>query len=269
MSNQILEYFRKHKSIIEENLQLCEDPLDTEAIHNLRLSIKRLRVVLRLASMIDRNSFDVSIQKKEINKLFKRSGRLRDIQVTRQLLIDFENPALEPIIERFGQREATQRLKFEQRLEVFDEDVLNDLEGELTKALGGISPQAILQAGLHLLTEMEIELHEIFHGSTREKRMHEIRTRLKDINYLNNIFDDQIPIQDQLNISVERLRELGEIAGSWHDCLNLEFKLEKFVRKQPEPNNAESFQSIISELRSKKQELYQEYVCILLNELKI
>jgi CHAD domain-containing protein len=269
MSARVLEYFWKHKNIIEENLHLCEDPLDIEAIHNLRLSVKRIRVVERLSGMINPESFDTCIQFKEINKLFRRSGSLRDIQVTRQLLIDFQNPVLKPVIERFKHRESKQRKKFENALEIFKPEVLDDLGSDLAIALEEVSPKAVLQAGLHLLSEMEIEVHELFHGGTKEKRLHRIRTRLKDMNYLNNIFDGGLPIEDQLNISAERLRELGEIAGSWHDFLNLESKLGKFICKHPGDINTESLKDIISELKIKKQELYQEYVCILMNEMKV
>lgn len=267
MSNPILTYFQKHRQIIEENLLLCRNPLDIEAIHNLRLSVKRIRVVLRLTAMIKPGSFYVSTQVIEINKLFKQSGKLRDIQVTRQLLFEENQQELKPLLANIDRREAKQRGKFEQALEAFKPDTFSEIEKHLGNALEGISAQASLFAGLQLLSNMELDVHEIFHGSTKEKRLHNIRTKLKDINYLNNIFEGGLPVEDQMRISVDRLRELGEIAGSWHDSLNLEKKIKKFIRKHPE--NSEVLQVAIKELSTRKQGLSQEYVCILLNEMKV
>jgi len=264
----ILTYFRKHKQLIEENLSLCADPQDIEAVHNLRLSIKRLRVLARLTELID-PKFDAKAKLRETNKLFKRAGRIRDIQITSQLFIDYQNQALDPVIERLRQREEKQRLRFDQALSIFNKEVLNDFESRLTEVLKGKSIQYNLGMGQALLSDWEIEVHELFHGNTKEKRMHDIRTRLKDINYLNNIFDDQLPVREQLNISIERLKELGEIAGTWHDDLNLETELGKFMRKHPDLASIESLKEIISEIRVKKQGLYQEYSCILMNEMKV
>ena len=267
MSHQILDYFRKHRQLIEENLVLSEDPSNTEAIHNLRLSIKRLRVVAWLTSIISEPTFNSGEKLLEVNKLFKRSGRLRDIQVIKQLMIGFDRTELHPVIESFIHRESKQRLKFEQVLKIFDQSCLDDFEKGLTDSLQGKSTHQIMYAGLSLLTNMEIELHELYHGSADEERLHHIRTRLKSINYLNNIFEDRLPIQDQLNISIERLQETGEIAGTWHDCLNLEGKLERYINKNPDA--ADSLQPFITDLKTRKQGLFQEYICILLNELKI
>jgi CHAD domain-containing protein len=267
MSNPILTYFQKHRQIIEENLRLCRDPLDIEAIHNLRLSVKRIRVVIRLTAMIKPGSFYVSTQVIEINKLFKQSGRLRDTQVTRQLLVEEHKQGFELLLANLDRREAKQRKNFEQVLEVFNPETFGEIETHLSNGLEGVSAQASLFAGLQLLTNMELDVHEIFHGSTKEKRLHDIRTKLKDINYLNNIFEGRLPVEDQMRIPVERLRELGEIAGSWHDSLNLEKNLKKFIRKHPE--NSEVLQTAVKELSARKQGLSQEYVCILLNEMKV
>ncbi|MCK4569173.1 MAG: CHAD domain-containing protein [Bacteroidales bacterium] len=269
MPAYILAYFQKHKSLIEENLNLCNDPGDVEAIHNLRLSIKRIRVVGRLADLLSNNTFDTKSTSGGISKLFKRAGRLRDVQVIGQLLVDFQNKDLDPVIEMFTRRETKQRLKFEQALAAFRKDTLENYEENLVNVLNSTSSRQALMAGQKLLSALEIEIHELFHGSTHEKRLHDIRTRLKDINYLNNIFDEQLPVQEQLHISVERLRELGELAGSWHDHLNLEKKIRKFIRKSPSEKSTGSLSDIVVELKQKKQELYQEYVCILINEVKI
>jgi len=267
MAQRIHTYFTKHKQIIEENLLLCEDPEDIEAIHNLRLSVKRIRVVGRLADMISDNDFDSKARLRGINKLFKSSGRLRDVQVTQPLMANLSSTALTPVIERLNRNEKKRRLKFENALASFNHADLDIFETGLKEALNGVSDKYAMQVGLTLLYQLEIEVHELFHGNAKEKRLHDIRTRLKDINYLNNIFDQELPILEQLNISLERLKELGEIAGAWHDSLNLQIKLQKFIKKHPE--HVAALQGNIDGLISRKQELSQEYSCILINEMRI
>jgi CHAD domain-containing protein len=267
MAERIIEYFRKHRQLIDENIELSKDPEDIEAIHNMRLSIKRLRVVARLAEMISEGGFSAKESLKKVNKLFKNSGRLRDIQVTKMLLLDQDHPELNAVVASFSGREAKQRIKYETALKNFDTSSLDEFGTGLKKVLNNTKERQILLSAYILLSGLEMAIHELFHGSEHEKRMHGIRTRLKDIIYLNNIFDDELPISDQLNISIERLRELGEIAGSWHDCLNLELKLGKYIKKNP--SDAASLQPIVKEIVNRKNGLYQEYSCILINEMKI
>jgi CHAD domain-containing protein len=267
MAERIIEYFKKHRLLVEENFELSKDPNDIEAIHNMRLSIKRLRVLARLANMIDDGSFSAKERLEKINKLFKDSGRLRDAQLTRILLQELDHPELSAVIASFSAREAKQRAKYETALENFDNSCFDEFEAGLEKVLNNSNERQVMQAVYLLLSGLEMTIHELFHGSEHEKRMHEIRTRLKDIIYLNNIFDDELPISDQLNISIERLREVGELAGSWHDCLNLELKLGTYIGEMP--SEAVSLQPIVTEIVARKNSLYQEYSCILINEMRI
>ncbi len=269
MPAYILTYFQKHQSIIEENLLLCRDPEDVEAIHNFRLSVKRLRVLARLSDLMSDDVFDAKGSLREINKLFKRSGRLRDLQVTGQLMIDQQYEGLDPVIKLFDRRIAGQRVKFEKALDVFGKESLDEFERKLKELLQNVSEKQAIACGHILLASLESDIHLLFHGSTKEKRLHNIRTKLKDVIYLSNIFDERLPVQEYIHISIERLRELGELAGAWHDSLNLEVNLEKYLRKHPDTGNINSLQEFMQELKVKKQGLSQEYVCILMNEMKV
>ena len=269
MPERILTYYQKHRQLVEEYLIGCNDPQNVEAIHQMRLSIKRIRVVGKLADQLTNYSFNAQHSFTALNKFFKSSGRLRDIQVTKQLLVDLQDSHLELVIEKFEKREVKQRAIFEESLEQFDHTTFNDIELRLKGYLAELEPKFVLAGAILLLSQYIYDIRELFHGSNKEKRMHEIRTCLKDINYLNNIFDGQLGIEAYLNISAERLRELGEFAGRWHDHLNLERTLKKFIRKNPESPQRESIHASVEKLRMNKNNLEQEYSCILQNEMKI
>jgi CHAD domain-containing protein len=267
MNDRIVEYYRKHRILIEENLQLSRDPKDVEAIHNMRLSIKRMRVVADLADRISEGKFKSKQQLTDINKLFKSAGRLRDIQVGIQLLAEFDKEKLVKVIDSFETKELKQRRKYDDVLGEFDPGVLAGFEDELIRHTGNADEKLIMFAGLSMLSELELSIHQTYHASGDEKRLHRIRRKLKDINYLNNIYDEALPVAEQLNIDLEKLRNLGEIAGSWHDALVLESILGKHIAKYPDESNA--IVEVLSEVNSRKKELYQEYTCTLINEMKI
>jgi CHAD domain-containing protein len=268
----ILDYYGKHRVLIEENLLLSADPENPEAIHNLRLSIKRLRVLGKLVENLSQGAFKAKDSLHEINRLFKSAGRLRDIQVLKILVegLPGNSPAnISDFHSYLQRRENKQRVKFDHALASYNKDNPGNLEQELALALQDISDAAALQGGQILLSDLIHNIRELYHARNDEKRMHSIRTRLKEINYLNNIFNDAYRLEEQLHISPERLKEVGELAGAWHDCLNLESRLMRFFSKNAETNASSEREHIITELRQKKEGLLQEYVCILLNEMKI
>jgi len=267
MAEQIIDYFRRHRQVIEENLELSRDPNDIEAIHNLRLSIKRMRVVAKLAEILSRGKFDMKQQMKDIRKLFRRAGRLRDMQVALQLLKEYDNDGLQSVIDHIEGRELKQRRKYEEVLSGFDPGILDRFEENLIASTAGVDKKVLTHAGFTMLSDLEFDIHRIYHSSKEEKRLHRIRRRLKDINYLNNIFAESLPIADHLNISVEKLRELGEVAGTWHDCLTLESILGKAIAK--DPDSSDHIVQVLTNVNLKKKGLHDEYVCILLNEMKV
>ena len=270
MSQQIIEYYGKHRALIRENLVLCLDPQDTEAVHNLRLSIKRLRVVARTCDVLSLQEFDATASLSDINRLFKKAGRLRDIQVLRFLArtLAEEHGSIYPgFDDELLRQEKKRREKFEAELSVFRQETLEETGTRIARFTGHIPQQKALAGAEELLAAYLRECRQLFHGKVDEERLHDIRARLKNINYLNNIFDDMLPVEDYLHINAERLRETGELAGAWHDHLILLQKMEKYGRKTGKRENQETAERTMAALQTKKDELCREYTCILTMEI--
>ena len=147
MSNRILQYYQKHKNLVRENLNKSRDPLDIEAIHDMRLSIKRIRVVAKLAVEISNNAFNTETSLSELNKFFKASGRLRDIQVTKSLLLNLHESSIDPIIEQFNRSEDKQRKKYEGSMSSFRTEMLDEIELKLSNTFKEFSDKYLLMAG--------------------------------------------------------------------------------------------------------------------------
>lgn len=269
MSEQLLAYYRKHRQIVEEKLHASHDAGDVEAIHDFRTSIKRIRVVARLTDHLCDGAFDEQQSLSELNALFRASGKLRDVQVTKYLLNNLHDHDVDPISRIFDQRELKQRYKFEASLQAFPWQVFDRIEERLMETLDTCNASEVKSAAIALLEDYLHIISILFHGDEDEKRMHKIRTKLKDINYLNNIFDEQLPVMDYIYITLDRLRELGELAGLWHDHFNLESKLGKYIAIDSDTLHREALQEIKFRLKEKKEELFQEYCCILVNEMKV
>ncbi len=70
------------------------------------------------------------------------------------------------------------------------------------------------------LAGQKASLSGIINQRPNNKRIHETRTILKQIYYLYDIMTDILGIDKLLNLDKERLREIEQYLGSWHDLVN-------------------------------------------------
>ena len=81
------EYYLHLHQTIEHYLNLCLSHPEEELVHQLRLSIKKLRAFNKLAEQVCLTETDEHIHlKSSINQFYKTAGQLRDTQVQLQLL---------------------------------------------------------------------------------------------------------------------------------------------------------------------------------------
>lgn len=268
MSISVLPYFKKHRNIIEQNILLSEDPDNIEAIHDLRLSIKRLRVVVQFCATLDQSYPGDMPGTQELNAFFRRAGKLRDVQVIRALLADYDPGLVQALLEKLGQKEKRQRKKYEKSVRSFRLECLDEMERAIRDQLSPLPLKKGLAGAVSLLSMMMEDIRESFHASKREKRFHDIRRQIKNMVYLNNMFDDQIPLSETTCIAADRLRELGTLAGNWHDHLIMQGEISSYIREHKDAR-ADKLQPFVEEIRLHKARLQQEYACILMNEMKI
>ena len=83
----ISEYYIHLQHAVYRHLELCLGQAEKEAIHRLRLSIKKLNAFNKLAEHLCLADFETHFQNtKKIRRLYALAGQLRDTQVQLHLL---------------------------------------------------------------------------------------------------------------------------------------------------------------------------------------
>ena len=78
----IHEYYMQQHRNIEYYLEQCAEKAEAELVHELRLSIKKLRAFHKLAGpLCPEDTDDLIHVKRRVRKLFRIAGELRDTQV--------------------------------------------------------------------------------------------------------------------------------------------------------------------------------------------
>ncbi len=117
LARQIRELGKK----LADTLPRVRRATDDEAIHDMRVAIRRLRVILKLARPVF-GRFHVDLIRASLTRVHRASGALRDEEVLEETLtdLDLKSKELTSWIARRARREKSLRAIVEQRLRAGD-----------------------------------------------------------------------------------------------------------------------------------------------------
>lgn len=220
-----------------------EDPEDTEALHDFRVALRRLRSCLRAYEGPLTGSVPRKLARR-LKRLARATGAGRDAEVQIEWLRDKAKLLgayhrtgyawlLELLEERkrrgyedvharvaedFGDLEAALR----RRLSVYRAEVHLDREAPrhtLGEAAAAILEQHVEELGDHLAR---------VHGAEDEEQAHEARIAAKRLRYLIEPLADELPSGKAV---IKRLKGLQELLGELHDAHVLETELAAVVER--------------------------------------
>lgn len=224
MHDDLLDYFQKHQQHLEHYLALCFEDPEPEMVHQLRVSIKRLRAVLHFTGEVTGNE-EISAKKqgKSLRKLFKAAGILRDIQVQLKLIPEYESDL------NFKFRLYLSYLKKLEKQSVknfnaFIEEAkpihkLTSRRELIEKSLALLSPEEIRSRAEALIGARCSNIQQMLGTRPDDKKLHEMRTIIKQMRYILSVMRKSSPEDSEAKVSLANLSELEELLGKWHDVV--------------------------------------------------
>lgn len=210
--NLIVSNWNKQQSVFLDNLREIRKKPTKKTIHDLRVSIKKLRCFLRLSELISGQKW--KDQFTTIKTLFKTSGKLRDFELSITLLSTYtkkENLQLTSLIKYLKVNKSLTSQWAKKAALAFNEEQLQILSGILYSSVAEISD--------HEMMSKIKEMTELFLKKIRQlandfnKNLHEIRKILKEIYYWLN----SCPVNPISNLEIKVLEEILHDLGSWQD----------------------------------------------------
>jgi CHAD domain-containing protein len=214
------------------NVALAKLELDApaKAVHRLRTTVRRIQTLI--------NSGDLQLRGKErqalrdLEKMRKRAGKVRDLDVQLGLLRALGNRSAEQDRRALGQALLDKRVKKAKRLEAAARGIVESkFASHLRDALRHGSPASDQEK--NPLTQAEGELQQLAtgfqaHPQLSRKQLHRMRIRLKMIRYLAEVSPDS----DAREKFVDQLKSVQTILGEWRDWELLEKTAEKLFAER-------------------------------------
>jgi CHAD domain-containing protein len=214
-------YYGNLQRIVEENYNLAVRFADVEGVHDMRVGIKRLRAYFNLIEWIN-PVFQAKQNLKPIRRLFKASGKVRDIHVQQELVRRWASELDLEMSEYYNflkQKETEERKRFADfAKKKFDLKVFQSNWTLIQNVLSFISTEYIQFKSEE---RFNAQIKELVKFKEKENFIeddyHAIRILSKEMRYTVEVLQTCFPpknIWTQLN---ETLRKVHQALGRWHD----------------------------------------------------
>src|SRR5215471_14776845 len=228
---------------------------DADAVHDLRVAIRRCRSVAAVMEEVDPDPTWEQMRRVP-RKLFRKLGELRDAQVmdewVKQLAPDHD-PVRNQLHAAFHAREQELRDAALHAAEKFDDKGWQHLEAKLRKRARFVRPQSLAAQCLAVERFEEAkDLHTRAQRTDRPKAWHELRIGLKRLRYT---VDYLLP--EQYVLWSSQLKRLQDLLGEAHDLDVLVTTVTK-IGSDTQPDLLNAWTERLRKERSQKLDTYRQ-----------
>jgi len=232
----VYEYYLHQLRNCESYIEQCKVHAEPELVHQLRLSIKKLRAFSKLATRLDLPGTEDYRQLIEgVKKLFKLAGQIRDTQVQIYMLADCKEQtgvSYTLFHSWLLRREKTKisqlcKNKYKSTYEVNSGSTGNSMDSKISHP----DTARVFSIATLLLDEMYQSAQKLATGNIKDEHLHDIRKIAKQMRYILTILTGIYPDFQFQRITLEALKGIENAVGNWHDNLvRIEF-INRFLRK--------------------------------------
>jgi CHAD domain-containing protein len=275
MQNRLIDYLSKQCGLFQKNFNLVISDFDEDAIHDMRVAIKRIRAVFLLTERLIPGEFDALAEEGEMRRLFRLSGRMRDAQVQQLLL----STAAQDIGSTFGEyqtylqtTESKAVKKFKKFLKEYDaEDDLKQKHEKVADLISKSGPEQVRLQIVQFVDELLMTAGKMHSDYEHDENLHEIRRKLKQCHYLLSVFNQRDPDLPQLKTTLKKLDKVNELLGNWHDQLVAMEMLDRFLEEFRKKGEAGENRYLLlrSNLAENRYLLYNKVVSYFTEKLNI
>ena len=231
----IVRFYRKRTASFLVNVYKAGITGSSRDIHRARLDVKKIFAIADLLRIVRSKKEKDPGYEKIFKKLYRASGRIREIQVNQVLLVgaEFAGHDLSLFSKDLERQEKELTNEFLRVIRKFDEKKLSSLEKRIIKEVGKITPR-ILQHKTNRYIEAKTSISmELLEKAEGQDHVHEVRQHIKELStVLTLIFT--IKPSGSLEKVINGLNKSEMMIGDWHDKVILAGSLSAFLEQNPD-----------------------------------
>ncbi len=263
MTNHLKEYFDKQYLRFVNLYNGYIKNYDIEEIHDMRLCMKKIKAFLLFIETIGPDSISTKALLVNFKKLYKKAGIIRDIQIQKEIAVQFEKEyesSFTEYINYLNKKEKKAIRAFENKKGIYDpaSDFVY-LQEEINKVLDKQSEESFLKNGESSFLKNHAEIKRLIKGKLSTKRMHTVRIKLKQFSYMLKLWQSKESDRNIFPFERQELQEIESKLGRWHDLVVAQDFLNNFFDTSPNEEDISLHYAILSvRIRNKQASLLKE-----------
>lgn len=212
----IITYFQSQQTQFRLNFEPAFVLLNEDAIHDMRVSIKRLRLLYRFLDFFADKQFCAKRKANMLIDVFKLSGSLRDTQIGLTVVEKFQDylqTDYHIVKENLQQEKKILSTYFKKNQGQFEQIEINRLFFLSETNLKIIVDFPALQQTFDIYKEISLQKLAVL-LMLPQVNFHTVRKKVKSLTYLTEI--EQIQ-QTGPSQNLLLLKLMGKLLGEWHD----------------------------------------------------
>jgi CHAD domain-containing protein len=212
------DYFTERLEVIFHNYELFSKHTRAENIHKVRVALKKIRALMYL----QKKTLGISDERTEklIRKLFGQAGKIRDAQVSAELMKKYKS-GNQHFFSDQKKTVAKESKELVRTVNRHTDELIKSCDRQW-KSLKKIPGKKIET----LNTKMIGKLRPVFMPRLQLSRLHESRKTIKRLIYINTL----LKRDDSSRINTDSFRKLEEKIGKWHDVVVASKLVQKYGR---------------------------------------
>ncbi len=256
--NQIRQYFSKQVAKFENNLYKSVCSHDEEAIHDLRVSIKRIRALFRFLAeyrILRPHSKNYLFK---IKKIYAPLGVLRDLQIKSNLVAEYHIDEISDYMFFIKWLEAQQFRSKVKLKNVFRQFSFREFY-RFKHRLPYVRNNSVALDHDRILKRRLLKINKLMRQGDLQQSLHDIRKKFKDIYYFLEMCELGKTDCMGIALDLDSIKNLEDAIGQWHDCVLLIQELQLGVNEEhPLLSNRKS--ELRSQLNHRIDQLYPQIV---------
>ncbi len=226
-------FYRKRTASFLVNIYKAGITGASKDIHRARLDVKKILAIVDLLRIVRAKSDKDPEFEKIFKKLYRASGRIREIQVNMLLLTRAEFAGYDMTLfnNYLLMQEKKMTIEFLKEIRKFNEQKLSRIEKRIKKEVSKIT-SATLQKKTKRYIHSKIKLiQELLEKGDCEENVHKVRQHIKELStVLSLVF--AIKASDNLEMVINRLNKSEMMIGDWHDRVILADSMRNFLEQR-------------------------------------
>ena len=263
--NSFIPYYEAQMAYFINYFEKSKHALAVEHIHQLRVSVKRLRATWALAEYISEGKWLKVKHNLFLYKLYKAAGVVRELQLNYGLISALDTKGNNYTKHTLKQIKKASK-KLNKQLQSFDLDQFNKLNKPLIKVLSSYSNTVIVKKAAQFELEKFQKITILRSELPDVAKLHKIRVHLKMM-YHNMVLMSQIDASLTLNKTITNIKLINQEIGTWHDYAVVLSSLKMFYSTTEKPASLKVVKAMIKEFkpaqkRRRKQisQLFENYL---------